>query len=82
MDLHSKDQSDGELQIIEMMSPSTDDEKFKDRYFIVSKGSSFNLLVQGGQNIFDDFLEDYVMTWTVSMINGTKDDRLVIKTVE
>lgn len=43
--LHSKDQSDGELQILETMTPRTDDEKFKDRYFVVSKGSSFNLLV-------------------------------------
>ena len=74
-DLHSKDQSDLDQQNLDKINPKTPN------YFVVSQGASFQTEIQGGQNIFENFLEDYEQTWKVLNINGTKDNRLSITSV-
>lgn len=71
-DLHSKDQSDLDQQNMDKINPKTPN------YFVVSQGTSFQTEIQGGQNIFENFLDDYEQTWKVININGTKENRLSI----
>ena len=74
-DLHSKDQSDLDQQNLDKLVPKTLN------YFVVSQGASFETEIQGGQNIFENFLDDYEQTWKVTNINGTKENRLAISSV-
>ena len=52
-------------QLIDKINPKTPN------YFVVSQGASFQTEIQGGQNIFENFLDDYESTWKVTNVNGT-----------